>query len=49
MARYQIISYANPTKRARKQADFDKTFRTFVSTLEELEKSPRRVLGERVE
>ena len=24
MARYQIISYANPTKRARKPADFDK-------------------------
>ncbi len=49
MARYQIISYANPTKRARKPADFDKTFAKFIATLEELEKSPQRVLGERVE
>ena len=49
MARYQIISYANPTKRARKPADFDKTFEKFVSTLEALEKAPRRVLGERVD
>jgi ParB family chromosome partitioning protein len=49
MARYQIISYANPTKRARKRADFDKTFEKFVSTLEALEKAPRCVLGERVD
>jgi ParB family chromosome partitioning protein len=49
MARYQIIGYANPTKRARKQADFDKTFAKFLATLEELEQSPQRVLGERVE
>lgn len=49
MARYQIISYANPTKRARKPADFDKTFTKFISTLEELAGSPTRVLGERVE
>lgn len=49
MARYQIISYANPTKRARKAADFDKTFATFISALEELERAPQRVLGERVD
>jgi ParB family chromosome partitioning protein len=49
MARYQIISYANPTKRARKPSDFDKTFAKFLATLEELEQSPQRVLGERVE
>ncbi len=49
MVRYQIISYANPTKRARKVADFDKTFDKFIATLEELEASPHRVLGERVD
>jgi ParB family transcriptional regulator, chromosome partitioning protein len=49
MARYQIISYANPTKRARKAADFDKTFAKFIATLEELEKDPQRVLREPVE
>jgi ParB family chromosome partitioning protein len=49
MARYQIISYANPTKRARKAADFDKTFDKFIATLDDLESSPRKVLGEKVE
>ncbi len=49
MARYQIISYANPTKRARKAADFDKTFDKFIATLEDIEHAPQRVLGERVE
>jgi len=49
MARYQIISYANPTKRARKQADFDKTFAKFIAALEELEESPQKVLREKVE
>ena len=49
MARYQIISYANPTKRARKQADFDRTFTKFITALEELRESPQRVLGEPVE
>ena len=49
MARYQIIGYANPTKRARKAADFDKTFDTFLATLAELEASPTKVLGEKVE
>jgi ParB family chromosome partitioning protein len=49
MARYQIISYANPTKRARKAADFDKTFAKFIATLEELEESPQKALREKVE
>lgn len=49
MARYQIISYANPTKRARKAADFDTTFAKLLATLEELEGAPTRVLGERVQ
>jgi ParB family chromosome partitioning protein len=49
MVRYQIISYANPTKRARKPADFDKTFAKFIATLEELEASPHKVLREKVE
>jgi ParB family chromosome partitioning protein len=49
MVRYQIISYANPTKRARKQADFDKTFAKFIATLEELEESPHKVLREKVD
>jgi hypothetical protein len=49
MARYQIISYADPTKRARKAADFDKTFAKFLAALDGLVESPRRVLGEGVE
>jgi hypothetical protein len=49
MVRYQIISYANPTKRARKQADFDKTFAKFIATLEELEGAPHKVLREKVD
>ena len=49
MARYQIISYANPTKRARKPSDFDKTLAKFIATLEELEQSPHKVLREKVE
>ena len=49
MARYQIISYANPTKRARKQSDFDKTFAKFIATLEALEESPHKALREKVE
>jgi ParB family chromosome partitioning protein len=49
MARYQIISYANPTKRARKPADFDKTFAKFIASLEELEESPEKVLREKVD
>ena len=49
MARYQIISYANPTKRARKPSDFDKTFAKLIATLEQLEESPHKVLREKVE
>jgi ParB family chromosome partitioning protein len=48
MARYQIISYANPAKRARKTADFDKTFAKFIATLEDLAESPHKVLGQKV-
>jgi ParB family chromosome partitioning protein len=48
MARYQIISYANPTKRARKPSDFDKTFDKFIAKLRELESSPEKVLREKV-
>ena len=48
MARYQIIGYANPAKR-RKAADFDKTFATFLATLEALVSAPTKVLGEKVE
>src|SRR3954471_18761624 len=49
MARYQIISYANPTKRARKPSEFDKTFDKFIAKLEELEGSPEKALKEKVE
>ncbi|HTT87757.1 MAG TPA: ParB N-terminal domain-containing protein [Acidimicrobiales bacterium] len=49
MARYQIVAFANPTKRARKVADFDRTFAKFIAALEELEGAPQRVLGESVE
>ena len=49
MARYQIISYANPTKRARKPSDFDKTFDKFIATLDDLAASPRKVLKESAE
>ncbi len=49
MARYQVISYANPTKRARKPSDFDKTFAKFVATLEQLQRSPKKALGEAVD
>lgn len=49
MARYQIISYANPTKRARKPAEFDRTFARLIATLIELEGSPQKVLREKTE
>jgi len=49
MARYQIISYADPTKRARKPSDFDKTLAKFIAVLEELVESPETVLREKVE
>lgn len=48
MAKYQIISYANPAKRARKPADFDKTFDKFIAKLEEAAASPQKVLGQKV-
>lgn len=49
MARYQIISYANPTKRARKASDFDRTFDKLIATLEDLVRAPQRALGEPIE
>jgi ParB family chromosome partitioning protein len=49
MARYQIISSANPTKRARKPSEFDKTFDKFIAKLEELAESPEKVLREKVD
>ena len=49
MARYQIISNANPTKRARKPSDFDKTFDKFIAALEQLAESPEKVLREKVD
>ena len=49
MARYQIISSANPTKRARKPSDFDKTFDKFIANLEQLEESPEKALREKVD
>jgi hypothetical protein len=49
MAKYQIISAANPTKRARKPSDFDKTFDKFIAKLTELADEPKKVLGQKVE
>jgi ParB family chromosome partitioning protein len=49
MARYQIIGAANPMKRARKPADFDKTFDTFLAALAALADEPRKVLSEKVD
>ena len=40
----QIISYANPLKRARKQSSFDSTWDKLLSKLHELEEKPERVL-----
>lgn len=48
MVRYQIISFANPTKRARKPSDFDKTFDKFIAKLNELAEHPEKVLREKV-
>ncbi|HJR19189.1 MAG TPA: ParB/RepB/Spo0J family partition protein [Actinomycetota bacterium] len=41
----QIISYANPLKRTRKQASFDETFKKMLAKLEELKEKPEKVLG----
>jgi ParB family chromosome partitioning protein len=49
MARYQIISAANPAKRAKGVADFDKTFDKFIAKLEELREEPQKVLKEKVD
>jgi len=49
MVRYQIISAANPTKRARKPSDFDATFDKFIAKLTELADEPRKVLSEKTE
>jgi ParB family chromosome partitioning protein len=40
----QIISYANPLKRARKQASFDASFDKLLDKLAELEEHPERAL-----
>lgn len=49
MVRYQIIAAADPAKRARKPADFDKAFPKFIAKLEELAKSPEMVLRQKVD
>jgi ParB family chromosome partitioning protein len=49
MVRYQIIAAADPAKRARKPADFDKAFPKFIATLETLASSPEKVLRQKVE
>jgi ParB family chromosome partitioning protein len=49
MARYQIIGAANPTMRARKPAEFDKTFDKFLAALADLADEPRKVLSEKVD
>ena len=49
MVRYQIIAAADPAKRARKPADFDKAFPKFIATLETLAASPEKVLRQKVE
>lgn len=49
MAKYQIISAANPAKRARKAADFDTTFDKFIAKLTELADEPKKVLSQKVE
>jgi ParB family chromosome partitioning protein len=41
----QIIGYANPLKRTRKQASFDATFEKMLAKLEELKEKPEKVLG----
>lgn len=40
----QIISYANPLKRARKQYSFDDTFNKMIAKLNELEADPKKAL-----
>jgi ParB family chromosome partitioning protein len=40
----QILSYANPLKRARKQHSFDETFQKLIAKLHELEEAPEKAL-----
>jgi len=40
----QIISFANPLKRARKQYSFDDTFNKMIEKLNELEQDPKKAL-----
>jgi len=40
----QIVSYANPLKRARKQHSFDETFDKMIKKLEDLVENPTKVL-----
>jgi ParB family chromosome partitioning protein len=40
----QIISFANPLKRARKQHTFDDTFDKMIAKLNELDENPKKVL-----
>jgi ParB family chromosome partitioning protein len=40
----QIIAYANPLKRTRKQASFDSTFEKMIDKLHELEEHPEKAL-----
>jgi ParB family chromosome partitioning protein len=41
----QIIAYANPLRRARKQHTFDDTFDKMIAKLNELEQDPKKALG----
>jgi ParB family transcriptional regulator, chromosome partitioning protein len=43
----QIVSYANPLKRARKPQEFDPVFEKMLAKLRELEEHPEKVLGAR--
>ena len=43
----QIISYANPLKRARKRQEFDDVFDKMIAKLHDLEEQPEKVLGAR--
>ncbi len=40
----QIVSYANPLRRARKQHSFDETFEKMIAKLHELEEEPEKAL-----
>jgi ParB family chromosome partitioning protein len=41
----QIIAYANPLKRTRKEAEFDDVFEKMTARLHDLEQKPEKVLG----